>query len=135
MLTGVGWPSPPVGVAIPRWEGLSSIRGGAKQARGSKPVSKIPLPSLLQYLPPGFFLELLTWNCKPNQPFPPCCSGVGVLSQQQKPNSEGTKEWGMRGDRRLLLLPVIPTTCWCSRVLGSEEIENTRIHRVLQKSL
>lgn len=33
--------------------GLSCIRKGAEQARGSKPVSSVPLCSLLVFLPPG----------------------------------------------------------------------------------
>jgi hypothetical protein len=42
-----------VGDAIPGLVALGSIRKQAEQARGSKPVSSIPLWPLNQLLPPG----------------------------------------------------------------------------------
>lgn len=57
LLTGVGWPSAPMGSITPRPLGLGSIRATAKEAGGGR----IPLLSLLQFLPAGSFLELLPW--------------------------------------------------------------------------
>ena len=46
-----------MGSIIPRPLGLHSVRAIAKEARGGR----IPLLSLLQFLPSGSFLELLPW--------------------------------------------------------------------------
>lgn len=123
---------PTVGGVTPRQVVLNfCLRIQAEQTMGSKPINSLPPQFVLQFLPPGFHLQLPPWlllmpvTCKPYKTFPlPRCSWPWCLipATESKLEQQGSFILLITSSKRKIarrqVLVILCLFCQCRPILG-----------------